>query len=235
MLNKDFSLDINLNKVYRAMDKLDDKTISKIQTKGLNATQNILGKKITVAFYDCTTLYFESFKSDELKNLGYSKDCKFNQPQVLLSLIVTEEGLPLGYDLFPGNTFEGHTLPIALKKLKNKYKLENITIVSDSGLLSKQNITYIKSKGYKYIIGARLKNLPKNKQLEILSELSNAPISNGCDYISKYYETRLEKERLVVKYSIKRAEKERKEREQTVKKLLEKLNRNNSPKSFISN
>jgi transposase len=235
MLTKDFSLDINLNKVYRAMDKLDDKTITKIQTKGFNATQTILGKKITIAFYDCTTLYFESFKSDELKNLGYSKDCKFNQPQVLLSLIVTEEGLPLGYDLFPGNTFEGNTLPIALEKLKNKYELKNITIISDSGLLSKQNITYIKSKGYKYIIGARLKNLSKNKQTEIISGIDSVSNSNDCDYISKYYETRLEQERLIVKYSIKRAKKEREDREQTVRKLVEKLNRNNSPKSFISN
>ena len=66
--------------------------------------------KVRVLFYDCTTLYFESFTPDELKQNGYSKDLMFNQPQVLLALIATVEGLPLGYEVFPGSTFEGNTL-----------------------------------------------------------------------------------------------------------------------------
>lgn len=236
MLNKDFSMDLDLSKVYRAMDRLDDTTINKIQKRGFNFTQSILGKKVTIAYYDCTTLYFESFKSDDLKKLGYSKDSKFNQPQVLLSLFITEEGLPLGYDVYPGNTFEGNTLIDSLEKLKKEYYLTDITIIADSGLLSKNNISKLKAKGYKYILGSRLKCLTKQKKGEILSGIEKAENNSKCDYISKYYDTSIENtERLIVRYSSKRAEKDRKDREKYVEKLLSKLEKSSSPKSFMSN
>jgi transposase len=236
MLNKDFSMDLDISKVYRAMDRLDDKTISKIQKQGFNFTQSILGKKVTIAYYDCTTLYFESFKSDELKKLGYSKDCKFNQPQVLLSLFITEEGLPLGYEVYPGNTFEGHTLIDSLEKLKKDYDLKEITIIADSGLLSNNNILKLKEKGYKYILGSRIKALQKSKKEEVLEGIEKAKSNSSCDYITKYYDTSLEnKERLIIRYSSKRAEKDKKDREQNVEKLLCKLAKSSSPKSFMSN
>jgi transposase len=95
---------------------VDDKTISRIQDVAYNSAMSLLNQKVNVLFYDCTTLYFESFSEDELKQNGYSKDLKFNQPQVLLALVATEEGLPLSYDLFPGACFEGHTLIPVLKK-----------------------------------------------------------------------------------------------------------------------
>ena len=236
MLNKNFSIDLDLNKIYRAMDRLDDQTINKIQRQGFNFTQSILGKKVTIAYYDCTTLYFESFKSDDLKKIGYSKDCKFNQPQVLLSLFITEEGLPLGYEVYPGNTFEGNTLLDSLERLKTEYELSEVTVIADSGLLSKSNVSKLKEKGYKYILGSRLKSLPENKKLEILSGIENAETNSYNDYISKYYDTRLgEEERLVVRYSSKRAGKDKKDREKNVESLLSKLDKNDSPKSLISN
>lgn len=57
--------------------------------------------------YDVTTLYFESFKSDELKISGFSKDNKSQQPQIVIGLMVTQSGFPLSYQVFAGNTFEG--------------------------------------------------------------------------------------------------------------------------------
>ena len=71
--------------------------------RALSETLKLTGEKLRVLFYDATTLYFESFIEDELRQNGYSKDMKFNQPQVLLALFVTEKGLPIGYELFPGS------------------------------------------------------------------------------------------------------------------------------------
>ena len=105
MLNRDFNIPINLDRVYRMMDKINDHVVKKAQKIACKATESILKGKIKVMFYDCTTLYFESFIPDDLKQNGYSKDGKFNQPQVLLALLVTEAGLPIGYELFPGSTF----------------------------------------------------------------------------------------------------------------------------------
>jgi len=94
-LSEDFGVEIPLQKVYRMMDKIDNKTIERIQGISYQATKSLLKGKINVMFYDCTTLYFESFSEDELKQNGYSKDMKFNQPQVILALLVSQEGLPI--------------------------------------------------------------------------------------------------------------------------------------------
>ncbi len=107
ILEETFNISHSLNSIYRAMDKLDNKTIDLIQKKVSEYNKNIVNGKINALFYDATTLYFESFSADELKCLGYSKDCKFNQPQVVLGLLTTKEGLPLGYQLFQATCMKG--------------------------------------------------------------------------------------------------------------------------------
>ena len=97
-------------------------------------------------FYDTTTLYFESEIEDEpssskpgLRFKGYSKDGKPQRTQVLLALLVTDEGIPLGYELFPGNTYEGDTLIGAIERVSKSYAVKCFTVVADSGLLSQNN------------------------------------------------------------------------------------------------
>ena len=133
---------IQLDHVYQMMDKIDDVFCERIQQQALNAAVNLTGQKLNVLFYDATTLYFESFTEDELKQNGYSKDMKFNQPQVLLTLFVTEKGLPVGYEVFPGSTFEGHTLVTTLEALKKRYDLKEVVFVADRGLFSEENLTF---------------------------------------------------------------------------------------------
>ena len=116
-----FGISLSLDHVYQMMDKIDESFCDRIQERALLATMRLTGEKLKVLFYDATTLYFESFTEDELKQNGYSKDMKFNQPQVLLALFVTIDGLPVGYDLFPGATYEGHTLKPVLEKLKTEH------------------------------------------------------------------------------------------------------------------
>ncbi len=109
-LESDFGVSFSLDSVYRMMDLIDDKSVERINAIVRQLAENLLREKIRVVFYECTTLYFESFTPDELKDNGYSKDLKFNQPQIILALMATTEGLPLGYQIFPGSTFEGNTL-----------------------------------------------------------------------------------------------------------------------------
>jgi len=113
LLERDFGISISLEKIYRMLDTLTEKRISQFQDICWQHSKGLFTEEIKVMFYlyfvrstryDCTTLYFESFTEDELRCFGYSKDHKFNQGQVLLALMVTKEGLPVGYDVFPGNT-----------------------------------------------------------------------------------------------------------------------------------
>ena len=98
-LEEDFGITIDLDRVYRMMDKLDDPAVDRLKKITYENTLGLLGQKINVIFYDATTIYFESFDEDELKRNGFSKDHKHNQPQVLLALMVTTEGLPVDYDV----------------------------------------------------------------------------------------------------------------------------------------
>lgn len=105
----------------RFMDTLDDDMERTITDHTFNFVKNILGKTINIIFFDATTLHFETFKADRFRKTGFSKVGKHNQPQIVIGLMVTEEGLPIGYDVYPGNEFDGHTIRSALKRVSRRY------------------------------------------------------------------------------------------------------------------
>lgn len=97
MLENNFGISIDLYKVYRMMDKLDGKAIQKLNTLAYNKTKELFDDKIDAI---CFESFMEDSNNDTIRKNGYSKDLKFNQPQVVLALIVTKEGLPIGYEAF---------------------------------------------------------------------------------------------------------------------------------------
>lgn len=237
MLERDFGVEIALEKVYRMMDHMDEKVVERIQAKTYLAAKEILNEKIDILFYDCTTLYFESFTEDELKQNGYSKDFKFNQPQVLLALFVTQEGLPIGYEIFPGACFEGHTLVPVLKRLRERYDLSHVIFVADRGLLSEENLAFLEKEKFDYIVGSRLRNLPKKIQKKILDSSNYLTVDPTIDGQNECIAT-FEQDNgrnLIVSYSEKRARKDQHDREKSIIKLNQKLAKSRNPKSLLNN
>lgn len=110
-------------------------------------------------FYDVTTLYFEVFEEDELRKNGFSKDNKSEQPQILVALMVTKEGFPIAYEVFAGNTFEGHTIIPVVKSFIDKNKVKSFTVIADAAMISTENIQALREHSINYIVGARLGNL----------------------------------------------------------------------------
>ncbi len=109
--------EVELQHLYRSLDILSDHK-DDLEKELFLRNMNLFNMKIDVVFYDVTTFYFESVKADSLKDFGFSKDNKFNEVQVVLGLLINLDGMPIGYELFPGNTFDGKTLENALEKLK---------------------------------------------------------------------------------------------------------------------
>jgi transposase len=124
--------------------------------------QKEYGFDYSLLFYDVTTLYFETFEGDELRKTGFSKDSKSQQPQILVGLMVNKEGFPLAFDIFPGNTFEGHTILPIVKAFIQKNNVKRFTVVADAAMISTDNIKELKAEGIHYIVGARLGNLPQS-------------------------------------------------------------------------
>jgi len=206
-----FDEDVALHKIYRYLDRLHNTQQERIQQISVEHTRRILGGQIGLVFYDVTTLYFETDYSDDLRERGFSKDGKHAQPQVVLGLLVSQDGYPLSYSLFNGSQYEGRTMLPIVEDFVQRFNLEDFVIVADSGLMNKTNISLLESGDYKYIIGARIKNESEVVKQWILS----------LDKIDgSFYELgKLPKSRLIVSYSEKRAKKDRYNREKGVKRL----------------
>ena len=236
LLETDFGINFPVDKVYRMMDVLAKKQrISLLQQITWQYSRQLLDNEISVLFYDCTTLYFESFTEDELRRFGYSKDHKFNQGQVLLALMITTEGLPVGYDIFPGDTFEGKTFKTAIDRIKKHYHVKRAIIVADSGLLSRENITLMETEKLEYIVGARLKSLSVKWQNKILDHTDYTKHVKDEETLRitefQYNKNR----RLIVTHSDKRALKDSTDRNKAIESLKQKLQGGANPKKLISN
>jgi transposase len=206
-----FDEDIELYRIYRYLDRLHDTQKEKVQQISVEHTRQILGGQIGLVFYDVTTLYFESDYSDELRERGFSKDGKHAQPQVVLGLLVSRDGYPLSYSLFNGSQYEGRTMLPIVEDFVQRFSLDDFVVVADSGLMNRTNIALLESGGYKYIIGARI----KNESAEIKQWILSLEKQDGT-----FYELgKLPHSRLIVGYSDKRAKKDAFNREKGVKRL----------------
>mgnify|MGYP002280708867 CR=1 FL=1 len=144
-----------IDAVYRFLDKLNNKLKAKVEQIAFAHTMKILNNSISVVFYDMTTLYFESSDEDDLRKTGFSKDGKQQCPQIFLGLLVGLGGYAIGYDIFEGNIYEGHTLIPFLEKISQKFNLQKPIVVADAGLLSNDNIKALEEKNYEYIINVQ--------------------------------------------------------------------------------
>jgi len=233
MLEEDFGISINLDKVYRMMDKIDSEAIERLNDITYENTLNLFNQKVDVIFFDCTTIYFEAFEEDDLRRNGYSKDLKFNQPQILLALMVTREGLPIGYKVFEGDKYEGHTLIPMIKEIRQKHKINKVIIVSDAGMFGRNNLEELENlegNGIEYIVGARLKNMPEDIKEEILDTSKYREISSGYKVMRLKYQGK----DLIVSYSEKRAKKDARDRLKAIESLKKKLSKNKSPNNYLS-
>ena len=221
--------DIELTKddIYRFLDKLNTRYKEILEKISFAYTQRVLKGTINVVFYDMTTLYFESEAEDDLRKTGFSKDGKHQHPQIYLGLLVGMNGYPIGYEIFEGNTYEGHTLIPVLKIFEEKFNLTKPVVVADAGLLSNDNIKFLVAEGYTYILGARI----KNEQSIIKERILGLNLSDN-----EYSDIKKDKEtRLIVSYSENRAKKDRRNRERGLKRLEKSLKNGKLTKSHINN
>ncbi len=168
-------ISIDISKVYRFMDTLHRSLKRQVEQIAFDYTKSVLAGKISVVFYDMTTLYFESSDEDDLRISGFSKDGKAQNPQILLGLLVASNGYPIGYEIFEGNKYEGHTLIPVLEHFQQRFNLSRPIVIADAGLLSTPNIKYLRSRQYEFILGARL----KNESDEIKGQILSQPLADG--------------------------------------------------------
>lgn len=114
---------------------------------------------MSLVLYDVTTLYFEVQQEDAYRKAGMSKERRL-EPQIIVGLLVDQNGFPLGLQSFEGNTAETHTIMPVMEAFKKQHNLQNITVVADAGMLSTANLQALVDAGYTYIVGSRLNKIP---------------------------------------------------------------------------
>ena len=218
------SKDIELNQVYKGLRFLGSQkeNLEKHLNKQLD---KLMERSLNVAFYDVTTYYFESVDADDLRKFGYSKDNKVNQVQVVMGLLIDDQGIPISYELFPGNTNDFKTLVPVIDKLKENYGINKIIITADRGLNSKQNLAYLKSKGYDYVMAYKIRSSSKAVKELVLSE-DYTYESEEFKWKLRDFNTTVTYERekvnlednMLITWSLKRAEKDKRDRERLIAK-----------------
>ena len=226
-LRRHFKDDVSLQKIYRYMDKLQGSQKERVQEISVRHTKELFGGNIGILFYDVTTLYFETTDKDELRNNGFSKDGKNANPQVVLGLLVSRGGYPLSYALFNGAQFEGYTMIPIVDDFVQRYNLgSDFVIIADAGLMSDKNVKLLRSAGYKYIIGARIKKESVAMKGLILSTPHEQGIFNDIPYGSG--------DRLIVGYSEERARKNEHDRNEGVERLRKRYAKGTLTKADIN-
>jgi len=228
-----------LHHFYRALDLLS-RHKDDIERALYWHKRDLCNMSVDVVLYDLTTLRFESTREDigELKRFGYSKENRSDCTQVILGLLVDVDGIPLGFEVYPGNAFEGHTLVDIVTKMREKFKVRRFIFVADRGLFSADNLKHIRmncgrsanEKG-EFIVGMKL-GVFKNRHDEFYDHSRFTSINDHFEI----YETTHGEDRLIITWSQSRADRDRKTREDILEKIEKKLK---SPKidvkTFVSN
>lgn len=226
-LQKYKGISLHVNEIYRFMDRFHKDHMEEAKRISYEHTIGVLGDSFGMIFYDVTTLYFEAADDDDYRISGFSKDGKHSNPQIVLGLLVAENGYPLDYEAFQGNSFEGHTMLPVIERFKAKYKLENLTVVADAGLMSNNNVALLGQNGYDFILGGRIKNESAETKKRILN----------LDLADKGFSElkRADGLRLIIQYSAARAAKDAKNREKGMDRLKKKLASGKLSKKHINN
>lgn len=220
-------IELSVYSIYRYLDKFHESEMDLVKQISFKHTLDILGGQLSVVFYDVTTLYFESTDEDDLRKTGFSKDGKHQHPQIVLGLLVSQNGYPLDYEIFEGNKYEGDTLLPVINHFKDKYTTGNLIVVADSGLLSNKNIQLLKNHQYQYILGARLKNMNESLTEKILNLTLQDKESSAISLEND--------ERLIVGYKANRALKDAKNRKRGLDKLEKSVRTGKLGKKNINN
>ncbi len=219
-------MDISVYSIYRFLDELNSDLKPMIERISFEYSKSLLGGSIGVVFYDMTTLYFEASEEDDYRIPGFNKDGKHQQPQIMIGLLVSGHGYPIGYRIFEGNTSETKTLIPILEHFQSWFGIGKPVVVADAALLSKKNIEALSAKGYQYILGGRL----KNETEAVKGRVIGLGVQEGSPK-----EISTKNGRLIVSFSSKRAFADKRNREKGLKRLEKKVSGGKLKKEHINN
>jgi hypothetical protein len=171
---------INDARLYRGLDVLQahkDKLCAHLQER----YQSWFGVDFEFLLYDVTSTYFEGQAQSNTKaKRGYSRDKRPDCKQVNIGLVVTPEGLPIGYEIFDGNRADVTTIEDMVRLMEEKYGRAKRIWVLDRGMISEENIDFLCGRNARYLVGTP-KSQIKKFQAQLLEDRDWAPVQEGVE------------------------------------------------------
>ena len=156
---------IQLHHYYRALDFLAERK-EQIEGQLYGQLTDLMSLDVDLVFYDTTSTYFEGDEADEeIADYGYSKDHRGDRKQVVIGLLMTRQGIPIGHQVFPGNMHDTQTFSMVIEDVKQRYPINKVILVGDRGMVSEKNLDKIKELGMEYIVGVKLRKSKKAQEL----------------------------------------------------------------------
>src|SRR5271157_43454 len=144
---------IHTDRLYKALDQLLPHKEA-LETYLRQRLGELFELKCDLLLYDVTSTYFEGeMLGCPIAQRGYSRDSRGDRPQVCIGLVVSEDGFPLGYEVFAGNTHDSQTVQTIIEAMEKKHGTLNRVWVMDRGMVSEENLKFLRERGAKYIVG----------------------------------------------------------------------------------
>jgi hypothetical protein len=161
--------DLSLHHLYRAMIWLGEelpaseqagrtlvpRCIKDLIEEQLFAFRRDLFSDLSVVFMDTTSLYFEGRGGETLGQNGHSKDYRPHLKQMIVGIIMDQDGRPLCSEMWPGNTTDVTTLIPVIDRLRQRFAIGRVCVVADRGMISAETIAGLEHRGLEYILGVR--------------------------------------------------------------------------------
>jgi len=156
------------NRLYRTLDQLLPHK-EKLEIHLKNRMGELFDLEYDLLMYDITSTYFEGQANFDLAQRGYSRDKRSDCKQVCIGLVVSRCGMPLGYEVFAGNTADVTTVEHIVETMEKRYGKSDRIWVMDRGMVSENNIDFLREGGRRYIVGTP-KSMLKKFEAELLKD-----------------------------------------------------------------
>jgi len=254
--HRDYVIDgvdaLSLHHLYRAMaflgeelaDQKDCTPFSPRCTKDVIEEDLFLARRdlfsgLDCVFFDTTSIYFEGEGGETIGELGHSKDHRPDLHQMVVGVILDDHGQPVCSEMWPGNTTDVTTLVAVIKRLRSRFGIGRICVVSDRGMISAETMAYLEEEKISYILGARMRRSKEVKE-EVLSRAGRyrevhpeGSSAKDPSPLKVKDVVLLGGHRYIVCLNEKQARKDAADRQAIIDSLLEKLK--NNPKSLVGN
>ena len=156
---------LDLHHAYRAMawlgSSLDDsdkrRTVKDLVEERLFDRKRDLFSSLELVFFDTTSIYFEGEGGETLGQYDYSKDHRPDRKQMVVGVVLDQEGVPLCCEILPGNTADITLLLPVAERLSKRFGVRRVILVADRGMVKAKTIEKLEEKGWGYILGAKMR------------------------------------------------------------------------------